>query len=352
MREPARREVLALVESLFPGASLRALAGDASARRFYRISLADGGSRVLMDYGAPFEGETDDVVLARVFREAGLPVAAIEHEAPETGCLVLADLGDRTLESALCDAAAVRDPARIEILYTAAIDLATAVAVRGSTALARSERAAGPALDAERFRFEMDFFLEHFAGSLRGVRQSPAGLREALHALAEAASAGPSRVLCHRDFHSRNLMVLPDGSLAMVDIQDARWGPDSYDVASLLRDAYVDMDDGLAGRMLERYRRSLAVPPPAEEFAARFRVVAAERMIKVLGTFGYQAAVLGRRGYLAGVPRTLARLRESLPAAPETRAVADALERAGLLEEPGSPPTPLPGLTSPRGARG
>ena len=55
----------------------------------------------------------------------------------------------------------------------------------------------------------------------------------------------PERVFCHRDFHSRNLMVLTDGSLAMVDIQDARWGPLTYDLASLLRDAYMRIDDSM-----------------------------------------------------------------------------------------------------------
>ncbi len=330
MTESARPEVLAFVEARFPGAAVLPLAGDASTRRFYRLSSPHGETRVLMDYGAPFEGQTDDARLSLLFREAGLPVAAIEQAAPEPGCLILADLGDRTLEQELRG----RDRAGTEALYAAAIDLAVEIAVRGTEALERSDRAQGPSLDAARFRFEMDFFLEHYAGSLRGVRPAPPGLRAALHALAEAAAAPGPKVLCHRDFHSRNLMVLPDGSMAMVDIQDARWGPDSYDLASLLRDAYVDIEDALADRMRERYRTSLPAPPPAEAFAVRYRIVAAERMIKALGTFGYQATALGRSAYLSGVPRTLARLRESLPSAPETRCVADALEAEGLLEDP------------------
>ena len=69
----------------------------------------------------------------------------------------------------------------------------------------------------------------------------PDDLGRALHELADRAAASPRKVLCHRDFHSRNLMLPPDHSLAMVDIQDARWGPDSYDLASILRDAYIEM---------------------------------------------------------------------------------------------------------------
>ena len=88
----------------------------------------------------------------------------------------------------------------------------------------------------------MEFFLEHFADRFTELKID-SRLPAALTRLADRAAEAPHRVLCHRDFHSRNLMVTEDGSLAMVDIQDARWGPDSYDLASLLRDAYVDIPE-------------------------------------------------------------------------------------------------------------
>lgn len=313
----------------------RPLAGDASTRRFFRLFLPDDGSRVLMDYGAPFDVETDDVRLARVFGAAGLPIATIEQVVPEPGFLVLSDLGDRTLEGTLASA----DPSTSEALYAAAVDLAVLVAVSGTRALRRSPRAAGPALDAERFRFEMDFFVEHYARGLQRLPSLPDGLVGAIHDLADRAAATP-RVFCHRDFHCRNLMVQRDGTLAMVDIQDARWGPDTYDLASLLRDAYVDLDEELVVALVERYRAGLPEPPEPGPFRRRFDVVAAERMIKALGTFGYQTHVMGRTRYLEAVPRTLSRLERLLPETDGGERIHHLFRESGLFSPP---PGALPG---------
>ena len=329
-----RAALKGFLSTSFPGARIEPLAGDASTRSFYRLRNADGSTRVVMDYGEPFAGETDDVRATNLFRAAALPVAEIVTVAGDPGCLVLEDLGDRTLEQALSGASTTER----DRLYDAAVDLAADVSVAGTREL---ERAAGdwPALDVDRFRFEMEFFVEHYAAGLMGKTELAPGLVGALHELAASAAAGPRRVLCHRDYHSRNLMVRDDGSLAMVDIQDARWGPATYDLASLLRDAYVDIDEHEVDRGVERYRAALPDPPQAAALRTGFDIVAAQRMIKALGTFGYQSTRLGRKRYLEAIPRTLARLRRLLPGRPETVVVGRELEEAGLLEDP-APPSP------------
>ena len=332
MSDP-RPEIRRYLEQTIPGAAVSPLAGDASTRRFYRIALPDRTTRVLMDYGAPFHGETDDVKLARLFGSAGLRVAAVLDSSPRNGCLVLEDLGDRTLESLLVDAAG-RPAANARTLLERAVRLAARVAEDGTPVLERSERSAGPALDEERFRFEMDFFLEHYAGSFRGVLNPPPDLRKELHELARLAADSPSRVLCHRDFHSRNLMVLDSGRLAMVDIQDARWGPDSYDLASLLRDAYVEVDESSIEQLIGHYLEDLAEPPDRESFRERFTRVAAQRMIKALGTFGFQTVEKRSRRYLDAAGRTIARLRRELFRSRDTRTVGELLSEAGLLDDP------------------
>jgi len=324
----ARPELESCLAVEFPGSHLRRLVGDASTRIFLRLHLPDGGTRVVMDYGRPFEGETDDQRLARVFRAGSLRVADIERAFPETGCLMLEDLGDRTLQRALCEDGVTAE--RRERLYESAVDLAVAVATRGSEALAASERPRSLALDAERFRFEMDFFLEHYVAGLLGQAPS-AALSEALRSLAEAAARTPARVLCHRDFHSRNLMVLDDGALAMVDIQDARWGPDTYDLASLLRDAYVDIDDGLVGRMIERYRRAMAGAIEPRGLEDRFEQVAAQRMIKALGTFGFQLHVRRNARYRDAAARMRGRLDRVLAASPATTRLHGLLADCGVF---------------------
>jgi aminoglycoside/choline kinase family phosphotransferase len=331
-----RPEVLRYLERCCPGATLHALAGDASTRRFYRAALPGGESRVVMDYGAPFEGESDDMRLCRVFTAAGLPVASILDAAPDYGCLLLEDLGDRMLEAELRGASDVGRgvlgaTAGPPPLLGAAVDLAARVAERGTPSLERSERRDGPALDEERFVFEMEFFLEHYASALRGVNRPAPALRRELAELARAAADSPRKVLCHRDFHSRNLMVTSGGGLAMVDIQDARWGPDSYDLASLLRDAYVEIDEAWVEPSIARYLDGLADPPEPAAFRTRFQRVAAQRMIKALGTFGFQTIERGSERYVDAAERTIRRLRVLLPGQEATRVLGELLLREGLL---------------------
>jgi len=329
-----RPELAAFFASEYPGAGIEAMCGDASTRAFWRLYLPDGTTRVVMDYGKPFEGDPDDVVLGTVFRSVRLRVAATERVEPAVGCLVQEDLGDTTLESEIRRRRGIGMP--IAPLYRDAVDLAARLAIAGTVALSASDRAAGPALDAERFRFEMDFFLEHFVEGFRRARVTERLRRETRDLAERAATATRRRVLCHRDFHSRNLMVLADGSLAMVDIQDARWGAETYDLASLLRDAYVDLEPAILTDGLARFRAAVAPDDDPERFRARFDLVSLERMVKALGTFGFQATVRGRASYLEGVPRTVGRilgLRERIAGYPEIYALlAGFADRLGDVE--------------------
>jgi hypothetical protein len=335
-----RDETARYLLSRYRGCRIAPIATDASTREFFRLSLDGGETRVVMDYGGPFREEPSDVRLARVFRQAPLPVAEVLDVVPDPGLLVLQDLGRFTLEQVLLDttgratqALSLSETGELlrERLYREATRLAAAIAVSGTRALAASELATGPALDAERFRFEMDFFVEHFVRRYCGIDSVPPELGSRLQELAELAAETPARVLCHRDYHSRNLIVRPDGSLAMVDIQDARWGPDTYDLASLLRDAYLDLDEELVERMIRLYSRHLPVLPDPLAFRRRFDRVAAQRMIKALGTFGYQICVRGRERYRDAIPRTLERLGRLLPRLEETADVHRALTDASVL---------------------
>ncbi len=324
-----RSELASALRDRYPGVHFETLAADASTRRFHRLVLRDGGTRVVMDYGTPFQGETDDIRLARIFEDAALPVARVLEVLPEAGALIIEDLGDETLEAALDRARSGRGPSRGD-LYRDAVLLATDIATRGTTALRRSDRAQGPALDEERFVFEMRFFFEHYVGSFLGRSEPGTDVREAAEGLARAVASHP-RVLCHRDYHSRNIMVRPIGGLAMVDIQDARWGPDTYDLASLLCDAYVDLDEQEVDDLFDLYRRRISATPDSTELRVRFDVTAAQRMIKALGTFGYQVAVRGHTRYQGAIPRTVGRLVRLLPACPESRMLGDLLLRNDLL---------------------
>ena len=124
------------------------------------------------------------------------------------------------------------------------------------------------AFDVEKLGFELHFFRTHFVEGHRGYAL-PAELSTALDeecAAVIGALASEPRVLCHRDYHSRNLMV-QHGRLCVIDFQDARLGPDTYDLVSLLRDAYVDLTETEVDALIARFRRTR--PDTVRTFCAR-----------------------------------------------------------------------------------
>jgi aminoglycoside/choline kinase family phosphotransferase len=165
------------------------------------------------------------------------------------------------------------------------------------------------AFDVEKLMWEMDFFIKHFIEGFRETTIPPAAraaLREELLGLTQELS-NEARVLCHRDYHSRNLMVVGD-ELFVIDFQDARMGPDTYDLVSLLRDCYVDLDAGLFAHLLARFHATSGTGESLDRFSERFDAMGVQRHLKALGTFGYQAVARANPAYAQYVPRTLAYL--------------------------------------------
>jgi aminoglycoside/choline kinase family phosphotransferase len=225
------------------------------------------------------------------------------------GIVLLEDLGDRTLQQALDQG--VRAERRRE-LYRVALDQ-----------LVRLQREAerGPhtgscfrvAFDVEKLSWELHYFEKHFVEGLRGCKLSVedrAGLAQSFHHLAEEMASWP-RVLCHRDFHSRNLM-LSGGRVVWLDFQDARLGPATYDLVSLLRDAYVDLPGELVEELVEEFRQRAVAGEARDAFRLRFELTTLQRTLKALGTFGYMATVRENPVYLQYVARTLAAARVEL----------------------------------------
>ena len=125
-------------------------------------------------------------------------------------------------------------------------------------------------------------------------------------------------------------MVRPAGSLALIDLQDARWGPDTYDLVSLIFDAYADLADEWIEPLILRYLETAGVHDDTL-VRHRIHVVGAERMIKALGTFGYQTEVAKKTRYVDAIPRTLARLDRLLAANAETSAIHHAFRSVDLF---------------------
>jgi hypothetical protein len=289
-----------------------ALAGDASTRRYYRVALKQGTAVVAL-YPEPFNDELPFLAVGSLLADIGLPAPAVlAHDGPR-GVLLLEDLGDETLQEVLRTAS----NAERRALYDEALE-----------ALGRLQREAarGPAraacfqiaFDVEKLSWELHYFEKHFLEGLRGRQLSSEDrslLAEAFHDLSAEIASWP-RVLCHRDFHSRNLMR-HRGRLFWIDFQDARMGPATYDLASLLRDSYVELSEGLVAECAEGFRQRTLPGEAQDVFLRRFELTCVQRNLKALGTFGHVASVRGSPVYLPYIPATLAHARRNLARHPE-----------------------------------
>jgi hypothetical protein len=300
-----------------------ALTGDASDRRYVRVLPAAGDPFVLAVHAEPFAYESLPFVnVTRLFEAMPAPVPRILGHAGDLGILALEDLGDVTLQAHL----GVSDAARHRALYERAVDIIALVQRRGEALTDARYLPYGVAFDAQKLGWEMDYFMRHFLEGYRGAAPGEAErltLRRELSALAEELAAEP-RVLCHRDFHSRNLMLRGD-ELVVIDHQDARLGPDTYDLASLLRDAYVDVTEDRVDTLIAHFLSLKPGPVDEAAFRARFDAMALQRTIKALGTFGYQAAVRDNPIYIQYIPRTLALVRSALERLPRFGRLRDLL---------------------------
>ena len=294
-----------------PATRVEPLHGDASRRAYVRVAPPGRSPLVLALHPEPFAADAlPQLAVGALFRRLGIPTPAVLDQAPDLGILAVEDLGDETLESWM---AAGRDPAP---LYREAVGCIAALQTRGAAFEAEGSLPFTRAFDAAKLAWELDFFRTEFLEAHRRVRLTPAAaeaLSRELAAVAEELAAEP-RVLCHRDYHCRNLMVR-NGRLVVIDFQDARLGPGTYDLVSLLRDCYVDLPTDLTAALVRQFLD--AVPAQrTPDFRARFDLMSVQRHLKALGTFGHQVARLGRRRFAEPVPRTLAHLRRTLRADP------------------------------------
>ena len=296
------------------GARVVPLTGDASDRRYFRVLVRDEPSQVIAVHPGPIEfASLPFVNVARLLAAMPVPVPRITGHSNELGVIAVEDLGDVTLQAHLGAASSSEHDA----LYREAVALIRTLQQRGAELSSNEYLPYRFAFDVEKLTWELQFFTKHFLEAYRGA-QITAGARDALAveyaAIAEELASEP-RVLCHRDYHSRNLM-LHRGSLYIIDFQDARMGPDTYDLVSLLRDSYVDFTeaqvDALIAFFLALRDGRLPTRSDPAEFKRRFDLMALQRNLKALGTFGFQTTARQNTVYIQYIPRTLTFARANL----------------------------------------
>ena len=293
------------------GAKVVPLTGDASDRRYFRVLLRDAPSQVLAVHPGPVAFDAVPFVnVARLLSAMPVPVPRILACADALGIMALEDLGDVTLQAHV----GASSPAEHEALYRQAVTFINTIQRRGRELASDDYVPYGIVFDVEKLTWELQFFTKHFLEAYRGATLTDSArtalVREYASIVEELASESP--VLCHRDYHSRNLM-LHQGSLHIIDFQDARMGPDTYDLASLLRDSYVDFSDQQVDALIAFFLAQRGASEDEDrDFRRRFDLMALQRNLKALGTFGFQTTSRGNPVYIQYIPRTLNYARANL----------------------------------------
>lgn len=303
-----------------PSGPLLTVSGDASFRRYFRLPLADG-SLVAVDAPPDKEDSRPFVAIARALRAHGVHVPEVVAADFDQGFMLLEDFGDVLLRPRL-------DESSVDALYARAMQtLAHLLACDDVPGHAL------PPYDRQRLMDEMallrDWFVARYLQLELDTAQQ-AVLGNAFAMIADEVLEQP-QVFVHRDYHSRNLMLLANGEIGVIDFQDAVTGPVTYDLVSLLRDAYVVWPEADVARWVGEFaallRAEQRLPADVDDalFMRWFDWMGAQRHLKVVGIFARLSIRDGKHGYLDDIPRVFNYLLAEIRSYPEFQALSGLL---------------------------
>ncbi|MFZ5523204.1 MAG: aminoglycoside phosphotransferase family protein [Pseudomonadota bacterium] len=297
-----QKQLSGWLHGLFPDETftLAPASADASFRRYFRATFADGSTRVAMDAPPAHEDCKPFLHIGKLFENAGAHVPHVYAQDLEQGFLLLSDLGNTTYLQAL-------RPDNARQLYDAATDALIKIQ------LASREDELPPYDEALLLR-EMRLFPEWYIAKHLNATLSEAqnAKLETVFARIIANNLAQPRVYVHRDYHSRNLM-LSEPNPGILDFQDAVYGPITYDLASLFKDAYIRWEEEQVIDWLIRYwekarKAGLPVHDDFSEFYRDYEWMGVQRHLKVLGIFARLYHRDGKDGYLKDLPLVMAYL--------------------------------------------
>jgi aminoglycoside/choline kinase family phosphotransferase len=290
--------------------TLRPASSDASFRRYFRFDVVPalraklGDTLVAMDAPPERENVPAFIQVDDLLRDAGVTVPAIVARNVDRGFLLLSDLGTTTYLQRL-------DVDNAPFMYSDAIDALLKFQLA-------SQAGVLPEFDRAFVLRELNLFPEWYIERHLGVQMNDIQ-RAQLDKVFEAVTANvlaQQQVFMHRDFHSRNLMFLDQGNPGVLDFQDAVYGPVTYDLASLLRDAYIQWDEEFVLDWVVRYWQSakqvgLPVNPDIDAFYRDFEYMALQRHLKILGIFCRLNYRDGKSNYLGDLPTVMDYVRKT-----------------------------------------
>ena len=302
--------------------TLRLASADASFRRYFRIDSKQG-SRIIMDAPPDKENSQPFVKVADMLHKAQVHAPKVLAWDASLGFMLLTDLGTQTMMQVIN-----RDNAQANLpLYLQAVEALIAWQLA-------SQPDVLPLYDEALLRRELalfpDWYLaKHHRISVEGeVRQT---LNEAFTHIINHNLAWPS-VYVHRDFMPRNLMVSDTGQLGVIDFQDAVYGPITYDIASLMRDAFISWDDDFCQHITLHYwnnalKAGLPVGFDFDKFDSGVRWMGLQRHLKVAGIFARLTLRDGKPLYLADTPRFIGYIRATCVQYPELKPLLQLVDR-------------------------
>lgn len=314
-------------------ASIVPLAGDVSSRKYYRI-IDDSKSWVLMEW-EPFSTPEafPFISIQSYFKSKNIEVPEIYSFDESKGFFLLEDLGDLTLERKFWEfhnqenilpyyKSTIDELIKVHRLYLQEknLNLCTAFKI---------------AFDEEKFLWELNYTLKNLLLGLCSVSLSKAqedALQSEYKNIAHRLAQLP-QVVCHRDFHSRNVMIKGDKTV-LIDFQDARLGPPQYDLASLIHDSYVDLSEPtiqiLIDYYLEKFPEALKLFKDRKEFMCFLSLQTLQRCFKACGTFSAVYQQRKDKRYLKYLPGTLAKVNSTISQFPEYKTLTQILSNLAL----------------------
>ena len=301
------------------------LEGDASERSYFRVSQKNSGgahgmevqkslqSLIIMQLEKPvIEGETDFTRVLKFLRALDLPAPELFYYDIPKGLLFLEDCGTMTLEDQLN-----ASPQSKAQLYRQAVELLVCMQSRATHSIDSTCPAYHRKFDVKKLMWEFNFMLDYYVDDFCDSPLENLARKELSEVFTPVCESLAAEKLCftHRDYHSRNLM-LDQGHLILIDFQDARMGPCQYDLVSLLRDSYVEIDDALTEELVDFYIRLKEKEEgrevDRERFGQIFDEMSIQRNLKAIGTFAYQSVKKNNNRYKNFIAPTLSYVRKTL----------------------------------------
>ena len=299
------------------------LAGDASTRRYSRI-VTDEKSWVLMEW-EPFKDIQNFPFLSvqDYFLSHGIPVPKLLHLEADKGLFLLEDLGDLTLERKFWE---FQKQKNILPYYKTTLDHLIKIHSLSFHETQKDCTAYKVEFSVEKLMWEFHYMQEHLFEKKWGLqfsKEESAALDKNYLDICEQLYSQP-QVICHRDFHSRNVMI-KHGKIFIIDFQDARMGPAAYDLVSLLWDSYVDLDSESRQDLIHYYCSNFPEFPKVansvEDFLKTFDLQTLQRCLKACGSFASFYNNRSDKRYLKYLPKTLKNINTLLESFPQYSAL-------------------------------